>query len=225
MKAVSLQTTEQFQTQYQPFGATLAMVNLADLITPQWWVDSAYVEALAADAPSDDDPEGLFQFSFASGQLAQPMLMGVNGVAFASGRKDLGGPTPLRVVQYSPEKVTFQFDVIPRPNWILVATPTDLNRPLILNGVHHLLALLRAGHNQALCLSCQLGSITETYQLTGINLQDPGVFKPDMLTSSRPPLLRDYLDNTITTTLNVRAVDQYLRLILQPDMGVIPRGA
>jgi hypothetical protein len=40
-----------------------------------------------------------------------------------------------------------------------------------------------------------------------------------------PPLLRHYLDDTIAQPVNLRAVDQYIRTVIQTDIGFIPRGA
>ena len=220
----ALRATEQFRTVYQPFGAEFATVGLADLITPQWWVDAAYVEDLANNAPSADDLEGLFDFSFATGQLSRPMLMGINGAAFASARRDLGALTPLRVVQHTSGKVTFEFDVIPRPNWIWLAAVQGNPRPVIINGTHHLLALLKAGRKEAFCLIRTVQSLQEL-QAIGVNYQDPGIFKPNEVMSARPPLLRDYLDDTIASEVSLRAVDQYMRLAVQHEIGVVPRGS
>ena len=77
---------------------------LGELVTPQWWADAEYVEALAASAPAEDDLDGMFDFSFSMGQLARPMNLGLNGAAFASARGDSGSVGPLRVARYSQEK-------------------------------------------------------------------------------------------------------------------------
>ncbi len=219
----ALRATEQFRTVYQPFGADFASVRLADLITPQWWVDAAYVDALAGDAPGEDDLDGLFDFSFATGRLSRPMLMGINGAAFASARRDLGALTPLRVIQHTSGKVTFEFDVIPRPNWVWLAAVQGIPRLVIINGTHHLLALLKAGHKEAFCLIRTVQSLQEL-QAVGMNYQEPGIFKPGEVMSHRPPLLRDYLDDTIASEVSLRAVDQYMRLAIQHEIGVVPRG-
>ncbi len=221
-QASALRATDQFRTQYQPFGAVFAAVPLADLVAPQWWVDAEYVDVLTAGAPAEDDLDGMFGFSFATGRLARPMLLGTNGAAFASARGDIGGLTPLRVARYSPEKVTFEFDVIPRPNWVWLAVVQGMNRLLILNGVHHLLALLKAGRQHAFCLVRQAESLGDL-QAMGWNFQDPALFKPGELTAARPPLLRDYIDQQHAADVGIRLRQNYLRLAVQPDPGVIPR--
>lgn len=221
-KAKELRSTEQFTTTYEPFGASVAMIELAELVTPQWWVDIDYVDNLAGSAPAESELDALFDFSFAVGQLARPMQLGLNGAAFASARTDIGGPGPLRVARYSPEKVIFEFDVTPRPNWVWVAITQDMNRPLILNGVHHLLALLKAGHKHALCLVRPASGLGDLLA-TGWNPNDLSLFKPNVLTADRPPLLRDYLDDGHAADVAIHLRQAYLRVAVQAEPGIIPR--
>jgi len=223
-RADSLRATEQFRTHYEPFSAQLAVIPLADLVTPQWWVDAEYVDSLAESAPVEEDLDGMFDFSFSMGRLARPMNIGLNGAAFASARGDIGGPSPLRVSRYSPEKVTFEFDVTPRPNWVWVVVSADMNRLFILNGVHHLLALMKAGRQHAYCLvrpANSLGDLTAN----GWNPQNPELFKPQELTGPRPPLLRDYLDQQQAADVGIHLRQCFLRLALQAEVGLIPRVA
>ena len=217
-----LRATEQFKMVYEPFGAMFAVVPLAELVTPQWWVDAEYVAALATAAPAEDDLEGMFDFSFSMGRLARPMNLGMNGAAFASARGDSGNVGPLRVARYSPEKVTFEFDVTPRPNWVWLVASQDMNRPFILNGVHHLLALMQAGRQHAVCLVRPASSLDEL-TANGWNPQNPDLFKPDELRSVRPPLLRDYLDEEHAADVGIHLRQSYLRLAVQSDPGIIPR--
>jgi hypothetical protein len=221
-QASALRSTDQFRTAYEPFGAVFAVVPLAQLVTPQWWIDSEYVETLATTAPAEDDLDGMFSFSFATGRLARPMQLGLYGAAFASARSDIGGLTPLRLARYTPEKVTFEFDVIPRPNWVWLAVSQDTNRLLILNGVHHLLALMKAGRQHAICLIRPAQSLTDL-QALGWNPQSPDLFKPSELTAPRPPLLRDYLDEQHAVDVGIHLRQSYLRFAVQSDPGVIPR--
>ena len=221
-QAATLRATDQFRTFYEPFGAAFVVVPLADLATPQWWIDTEYVETLATSAPAEDDLDGMFGFSFSTGRLARPMQLGTNGAAFASARGDIGGLTPLRIAGYSPEKVTFEFDVTPRPNWVWLAASQDMNRLLILNGVHHLLALLKAGRQHAFCLIRPAQSLGDLLA-NGLNFQVPGLFKPNELTAARPPLLRDYLDEQQAADVGIHLRQSYLRLAVQAEPGMIPR--
>lgn len=220
-RADALRSTEQFRSIYEPFGAKFAMLPLNHLVTPQWWVDRDYVADLAASAPTEDDFDALFDFSFSVGRLSRPMFLGLNGAAFASARGDIGIPGPLRIANYSPEKVTFEFDVIPRPNWVWIAAIADINRILIINGVHHLLALLQAGHKNALCLVRPANTLGDLLA-NGWNPQEPALFKPNELGSSRPPLLRDYLDYNLASEVALHLRQSYLRVAVQADPGIIP---
>jgi hypothetical protein len=220
-QVAALRATEQFKTAYEPFGAIFARVPLAELVTPQWWIDTEYAESLADAAPTEEDLDGMFAFSFATGSLGMPMHLGLNGAAFVSAKNDIGVPSPLRLARYSPEKVAFEFDVTPRPNWVWLAMCADMNRLLILNGVHHLLALLKAGRRHALCLLRPAPSVADPS--IGFNFQDPAIFKPSELTAGRPPLLSDYLDDQQTTDVGIHLRQSFLRLALQAEPGVIPR--
>ncbi|HEX9517410.1 MAG TPA: hypothetical protein VF940_14695 [Streptosporangiaceae bacterium] len=144
--------------------------------------------------------------------------------AFASQRRELGGLSPLRIARHSSGRVTLEFDVTPRPNWIWLAAVQGISRPLILNGVHHLLALHKAGRDEAFALMRQAVSLDEL-RIMGMNFQEPALFNPDQIMSSAPPLLRHYLDHSLAQPVNQRALEQYMRVILQPDLGFIPRGA
>ena len=223
-RIADLQATDQYRALYQPFGAVFATVNISELITPQWWTDIEYVDELAATLSPEGDLEGLFSFCFPGGQLAPPIMLGAIGAAFASSRHNLGAISPLRVAQRSADKITFQFDVTPRANWVWLATVACLPRPMIINGVHHLLALLKAGRTEAPCLMCSVQTPLDL-QVLGMNYQDPFLFKPDQLASARPPLLRDYLDPTMTLPVGRHASDQYMRVVLNAEIGVVPKCA
>ncbi len=218
-KEAEVRQTEQFRSVYEPLGASFASVVLADLITPQWWVDSAYVNELVGAAPAAGDDDALFDFCFATGRLEPPMLLGMNGAVIVSGRRGLGTISPLRVEAATPDKVTFAFDALPRPNWLWLNVIQQTGQIVILNGAHHLLALMRAGRDRAYCLLRQ-GLVEQV-----LNFQDPGFFKPQHLTSGRPPLLRDYLDSNIADNVAVRAADQFMRFGVQnpPEIGLVPQ--
>jgi hypothetical protein len=99
--------------------------------------------------------------------------------------------------------VTFEFDVTSRPNWIWLPAIQDMNRVLILNGVHHLLARLRAGRPHAVCLIRHASSLGDLLA-NGWNPQDLSLSKPLELTGVRPPLLRDYKDEEQAADIAIR---------------------
>lgn len=47
-----LEATEVFRSIYSPRGAVFAMVPIGHIVTPQWWLDTAYVDALADAVPA-----------------------------------------------------------------------------------------------------------------------------------------------------------------------------
>lgn len=221
-RITATQATDQYRTQYEPFGAAFAAVTLTDLITPQWWADAAYTDELAAAVPADGDLDGLFDFCFPQGQVCPPMMFN-GGAVFASPRHDLVPPTPLRIARRTAGRVTLEFDVTPRANWVWLASVAGLPRPVIVNGTHHLLALLKAGRQEALCLMLQVQTVLDL-QILGMNFQDPFLFKPDQLMSARPPLLRDYLNAATAAPIGRHASDQSMRVGTNFEFGVIPRG-
>ena len=93
---------------------------------------------------------------------------------------------------------------------------------LVLNGVHHVAALQRAGRPRALALIRQ-GPLQAV-----LNFQEPWLFKPErLLGCPRPPLIRDYFDDRLADQVCVRAVDQFMRFAVQnpPEIGYVPQMA
>jgi hypothetical protein len=194
------------------------LVPLDELITPQWWIDSEYVETLAARAPEPGDLAGLFDFAFPIGHLEMPMAMGPFAWQFASAKPEFAGTSPLRITHYSPDKITMQFDVVPRPNWLWIAACAGVSRPLITNGVHHLLALLKAGHKEAVCLIRPAQSPDDMQ----LNFQDPGFLPLYELGSSRPPLLQDYLDEQHAADVAWHARWHSMQVAVVAEPGIHP---
>jgi hypothetical protein len=217
-RAQSLLQTDQFRTQYQPFGVSgIGSVELADLIAPEMWVDEEFVDELVGQLPADGAENALFDFCFPNGRLEPPMPVGTNGASFTSHRRHIGGLTPVRVADYSPDRVTFEFDVIPRPNWLSVGI-IESGGVVIRNGVHHALALLKAGRQRGFFLlqSSPAGGL-------GLDYQNPGIFKPNQFLAARPPLLRDYLDDELAVPVATRTMDQYFKYVIISDGGLLPR--
>jgi hypothetical protein len=214
----AIRASEQFRTAYEPLGASFASVPIRDLIAPQWWADTAYVAEFQTVVPAQGDEGALFDFCFAQGKLEPPMMVGTNGAVIVSGRKSLGALSPLRLKSADQSKATFEFDATPRPNYLWLNAIPATQQIVVLNGVHHLLALLGAGRQRAYCLIRQ-GLLEQIF-----NFADPGIFKPEHLTANRPPLLRDYLDQNLVDVTGVRAADQFMRFaVAGPDIGIVPQ--
>jgi hypothetical protein len=214
-----IRASEQFRTSYEPLGATFASVPIRDLIAPQWWADTPYIAEFQAALPAEGDEGALFDFCFAEGKLEPPMMLGSNAAVIVSGRKSLGALSPLRLKSASQSKATFEFDASPRPNYLWLNVVPATQQIVVLNGVHHQLALLSAGRQRAYCLIRQ-GPLEQVFNFAG----DVGIFKAEHLTANRPPLLRDYLDIAITDPVGVRAADQFMRFgVAGPDIGIVPQ--
>jgi hypothetical protein len=214
-----MRATEQFRTAYEPFGAQFVSVTIENLVTPQWWVDADHVAELLHDMPAQDDLEGLFKFCFAPGSIGQPLTLGMNGAVITSRKRGLGMISPLRISSVASDKITFQFDALPRPNWLWLSIAPENGSVVILNGVHHIAALQRAGHHRAFALVRQ-GPIQ-----TAMNFQEPGIYKPERLLCPRPPLVRDFYDDRIADQVRLRAVEQFMRFGVQnpPEIGFVPQ--
>jgi len=218
-KEATIRQTDQFKTMYEPFGAVFGSVGIRDLIAPQVWADTGYADELAAQAPAQGDEEALFDYCFANGRLEPPMMLGMNAAVIVSGRRSLGTLSPLRLQSASAAKATFEFDALPRPNWLLVYVVVQTGQLVVGNGVHHVLGLLRAGRDHAHCLVMQR-PLDQMFNYG----QDVGIFKPDRLVEARPPLVRDYLDPASSDVVAVRAVDQFMRFgVSQPEVAHVPQ--
>jgi hypothetical protein len=215
-----IRASEQFRTAYEPFGSTFASVPIRDLVTPQWWVDTAYVAEFEADLPAAGDEGALFDYCFAEGKLEPPMMLGSNAAVIVSGRRSLGTLSPLRLKLAGASMATFEFDARPRPNYLWLNVIPATQQIAVLNGVHHLTALLNAGRDRAYCLIRQ-GPLEQVFDFGPNN---PGIFKAEQFTADRPPLVRDYLDNAVADTAGVRASDQFMRFaVAGPEIGTVPQ--
>lgn len=214
-----IRATEQFRAAYEPFGAQFVSITIENLVTPQWWVDADHVAELAQEVPGEDDLEGVFNFCFALGSVGLPLTLGMNGAVITSRRRGLGLISPLRIASVAPDKVTFEFDALPRPNWLWLSVIPENGSVLILNGVHHIAALQRVGHSRA------FGLIRQGPLQAIMNFQEPGIFKPDRLVCPRPPLVRDFFDDEIADAVRLRAVEQFMRFGVQnpPEIGFVPQ--
>ncbi len=222
-QAQALQQTRQFKEFYKLTGVNgIVAVELGGfLLTPQVWVDDDYVDELSLQLPAENDPAGLFDFCFAQCSLGHPALFGGEGV-LTSRRRDIGGVSPLRLAKHMPDRVTVEFDLVRRPNWPSIAVIQEASLPaqriLIRNGVHHLLALLRAGRPRAFCF-VQAGGLGDV----GLNFEEIPLFKPNRILAPRPPLLRDYLDTACARAVRMRDMDQVFRFGVNCNFGVSPR--
>jgi hypothetical protein len=212
----AIKKTDAYRRGYEPYGGTFASIPLAGLVVPQWWVDVDYMGQLATGVPVNDDYVGLLRYSFPAARLPKPTIVGGGMAMLSSRRRTLDMPSPLRVDTFDGDHATISFDLFPRPNFIWISV-TQTGALLIVNGVHRLLTMLRGGHSRAFAL-VRSASVEETL----LNFSDPGIIKPNRLMALRPPLLQDYLDDLLATTVAVNDYDQLLRLAIQSELGYVP---
>jgi len=162
-----------------------AIVNLGSLMTPQSLADMDYVRDLEGQVPPDGDLAGAVDYAFPVSHIEEPAVIG-NTVVFTSVAPNVfANPIP------SYRSVAGGYEVVirvePRPNYLYVAhLPMLGGRLLLLNGVHHVLALLKKGRAESPALIRTASTIDE------LGLQKTTLF--NHLGSFRPALVRDFLD-------------------------------
>jgi len=220
-KIDAIKNSELFRLHYDHFTppAQFASVTLSDLVAPQWWADADRVTELAAQVPSQGDDDALFDFCFPTGRLERPAVIGSLGnvIEFIGRRRDIGITSPLRIEDYQPDKIRFGFDIASRPNYMFIAL-LGMQRLILLNGVHHACALIRAGHSRAFCL---LKGVLDFSELE-LPFNDPGIFKQGRLGAPRPPLISDYFAPAIGDDVSVQALNQRVRVLLNYELSAVP---
>jgi len=221
--SADLTRSELYRQNYDHFQppAQLASVPLDQLVAPQWWADKAFVQEMASQAPRPEDENALFRFCFPVGRLGRPAISGGFGnvVDFVGPRRDIGIPGPIVIERHTGAKVYLGFDVMARPNFVFVAFVQDVNRLIVLNGVHHLAALRLAGHIRAFCILLVVANLGEV----GFDFGRPDIFKPNRILAPRPPMIVDYFDSEIGGDVSIRAMDQRLRITLNFELGTAPK--
>jgi hypothetical protein len=213
---------------YAPMRAVgIRSVPLISLICPQWWIDDEYVDDLAAGLPEQGNDISLFEYCFRRGAIDSPIIQGPlpnRGyfVSFSSRTRSLDAPgVAPTVATVSEDRIDVTFSVDARPNHILVAPIEGTDRLLILNGVHRLFALLRAGRDRAVCVF--LPPVNVSQPVFGIDFaNNPEFFNAGELLSPQPPYLRHFLDSGHSHPVTVRALIQTMRVALVPDIGFVP---
>lgn len=207
-----------FLRHYALHGARIQSIAVANLLTPQVVVDLEYVEELVDGLPAPRNNAGLLRFCFDEGAVDDPALIGVNGLMLSTQGRNLAPPEPLAWERVGAGRLAVSFEVRTRPNFLWLGILQETGQVIVLNGVHHVLALL-AAHRPRVFAAVSLTSI----QGGLINLAEPGILKPNRLQAPRPALVRDFLDHGLRDEVQVRALDQYLKVAVQSELGVAPR--
>ena len=97
-----------------------------------------------------------------------------------------------------------------RPNYVQAALIEG--RLVLTNGVHKVCALHKAGARTCFCVV----RTAATLQEAGLNPQSTTLFRDALFKSSRPALVKDFLDSRAAASLRLRSMYQ----ILQVSIGV-----
>lgn len=225
-----------FEECYAGFGARVAKIPLAGLVTPQWSADMDFVGELRGRLPSASDERALFEYCFAEDELGEASV--IHGGQAWIGVVNVPRGQPPRigklVAQHSLDRrsVTFSISLDARPHLVhVVGLQTVIQqglsqslsqRILVLDGVHRLLALLADGreHAYALVLDELPASQIAAYMGGG----GPGVLLDAATSAPRPPRLDDYLDPAVFDRVRIPALDSTFGVVVTPQMQKRPDG-
>jgi hypothetical protein len=176
---------EVFEREYaSKCDASFGLVPLRALLAPQPLADMEYVAELQSNLSAEPNEAADFAFSFPEGTIPEPAVI-ANTVMFST-------PSPSVYVSPVPmyRRMAGGYEVIarvePRPNYLFVAKIAALGgRLMLINGVHHVLALLSSGRGYAPAIV-----------RNAMVVEELGLPQTSLLTqvgASRPALVRDFL--------------------------------
>jgi len=203
-------------------GHEWVFIELANLRCFQQNINSAYVETLMQRVPRPEDINELMKFclplSSEREMIALPVGFNPSTNTWTIVSENLDFRLAGNVAgEASPDPLTPQrpfvgfFYGFGSPQ---LSVGEYKGAYVIRNGYHRAMALLRAGHTHAPVLLARLPS----YQTSGG--QQPGFLPPDLVLSTRPPLLKDYL-----TEIGVDVPRRRLRVVFSAHAEVQVIGA
>jgi len=208
--AEAVRSRDVFHREYDAkFDVTFGMVALDSLISPQPLADLDYIHELTDSLSSEPDLTRDFEFAFPEGTIPEPAVVG-NTATFATHAPNIYvAPTPTY------RKVAGGYEVVVRaeskPNYLFAA---DLGGRLILvNGVHHVLAFIKAGRKHAPAVIRQAMMVPELGlgQTTLLN----------QIGAARPPLVKDFLGPCAVPVLR-RAMGTATQVVVQSGQATFP---
>ena len=216
--AQALLTSPEGLTLFPAGLCSASLVGVEGLLTYQYYVDTDYVDEIAADVPKPGDWKSVFEFCTRRTPLAEPFIDPA-GVTFSSHYAGNSVPEPpLHVRRVDDERYEVVLTVKARPNYVYVLRYPE-GRMVINNGNHRVAALVRAGHTEVPAVVQQvIGSIHQM----GIGVE--GNFNENaLLNPVRAPLVTDYLNPAAATDLKLRALNSVLRVGFQAQAFFAPR--
>ena len=205
-----------YKEYYEPvadyvFGA----VSIASLLSPQCFVDLDYIDELAESISASDTTEGQLHFAFSDGQIAEPVVAG-NTVLFSSARRDLYADAIPSVVQTAEGEFSIVVRARSRPNYIQVAHIDD--QLFLINGVHKVCALHRAGFTNCYCVFREASSLAEA----GVSPQSTTMLRDQVSKGPRPAAVLDFLNPDVAANLRLRSMQQVLQIVIQSATFTVP---
>lgn len=188
-------------------GAIFGYVPVAKLICPLVMVDYEYLEELRAELQGDDE-EATARFSLPL-TMTTPLRAASDpagkSVTIVSSSKTLT-VADMQMQHSAAGHLQVVFTVANTPNLILVSKVG--NRFYLKNGIHRAFLLAGMGLKDLLCL------VTNEEQVPNVIGAYPS-FTPEVLSHSRPPLLIDFLDDSLALTAPLRRVNKIVRISVQ----------
>jgi hypothetical protein len=193
----------------------LRLIPVLRLVTPQYFINRDYVDALTTRAPEPGDTAGALTFAFDYGEpIPDPVFDGIGGGAliFRSAETRLVAIQPLEFQRVGPHEVMVIQRIQPRPNLFQVVRLTKQqgidDLLIVANGVHRAAALILKGWEY-------VPAIVRT-AVTYADLQfglDLGIFPPPELINLRPPYVLDLLDPELATEFHQAAMEQVAKIM------------
>lgn len=188
----------------------IGIVPIDALIAPQALADLDYVDELTAIVSSAADLEADLNFAFPVGSLPEPLVNGNTLVFNGQTANILVNPVPQH--RRADEDVEIVLRASARPNYVFVAEFGE--RLVLLNGVHKVLALLRAGRTAIPAIIRRATSIPE------LGLA-PSTTLLMHLDKPRPPLVSDFLQQ-LAVQVERRPTRTLTRVAIQVDQITFP---
>lgn len=197
----------------------LVLVSPCHLITPQWYLDLNYVEALKAEAPRPGDLEGALAFCFKDEILPEPAMIQLNTPVGQNYILDFPRSSGLPWISacniepinlQDPASRDISISVHARGNYSQVAQIQETL--LVVNGTHHIGALFTVGWDYVPVL---LRSANSMYDC--LSLQDPGlIYEAQKL--ARPPFLCDYFNEDVVSCFQQPCPNHGHQMIIQSQL-------
>lgn len=192
-----------------------ALLPADSLLAPQWFADMDYIEELSHQISAEATLDQQIRFAMAEGLITEPIIAG-NQVVFTSQRRDLHvEQIPVfRQIESGEFEITTR--AYSRPNYIQAVQVGD--RFLLTNGVHKVCALHLKGHRNIPCLLRRANRVEES----GLNTQQTSLFRPELMNSSRPAHVLDFLSDRVAVPASLRSMYQVLRVGFGIEMLNVP---